>query len=71
MAKIIIYPNRVGGVALVIPAPTCGQTIDQIAAKDVPTGTPYKIMDEEDVPNDRTFRDAWEADFTNYDGVGD
>lgn len=70
MPKRIIYPNGVGGVAVIIPAPECGLTIEQIALKDVPTGTPYKIVDTSDVPVDRTFREAWEADFTTPDGMG-
>lgn len=41
-----------------------------IAEKDVPTCAPYKIVDSAEVPIDRTFRDAWESDFTTYDGVG-
>ena len=69
--KIIIYPTPVGGIAVIIPAPECGLSIEQIALKDVPTGVPYKIIDTEDVPTDRTFRDAWEADFTTFDGVGE
>lgn len=31
-----------------------------IAAKDVPEGKPYKIVDVSDIPEDRTFRNAWE-----------
>ncbi len=60
MEKRIIYPNDEGGVAIVIPAPDCGLTIEQIAAKDVPAGKPYKIVDVSEVPSDRTFRAAWE-----------
>lgn len=41
-----------------------------IAKKNVPTGLPYKIIDTADVPSDRTFRNAWEADFSTFDGVG-
>lgn len=41
-----------------------------IAKKDVPADKPYKIIDTSYVPTDRTFRDAWEADFTAFDGVG-
>jgi hypothetical protein len=58
--KRIIYPTDDGGVAVIIPAPECGLTIEEIAAKDVPEGTPYKIVDVADIPTDRTFRDAWE-----------
>ena len=60
MNQRIIYPTDEGGVAVIIPAPDCGLTIEQIAAKDVPAGKPYKIVDAADIPSDRTFRDAWE-----------
>lgn len=60
MNQRIIYPTDDGGVAVVIPAPDCGLTIEQIAAKDVPVGKPYKIVDVTDIPSDRTFRAAWE-----------
>lgn len=72
MDKRIIFKNAEGGVSIIIPAPNCGLTIEQIAAKDVPTGHPYKIVDVADVPADRTWRDSWtvdEADLT--DGVGE
>lgn len=60
MNKRIIYPNNDGGVSIIIPAAECGLTIEEIAAKDVPTGKPYKIVDVSDIPTDRTFRNAWE-----------
>ena len=64
MNQRIIYPNDDGGVSIIIPAPECGLTIEEIAAKDVPAGKPYKIINAEDQPSDRTFRNAWTADFT-------
>jgi hypothetical protein len=60
MDKRIIYPTDDGGVAVIIPAAECGLTIEEIAAKDVPAGKDFKIIDVEDVPSDRTFRNAWE-----------
>jgi hypothetical protein len=60
MDKRIIYPTDDGGVAVIVPAPNCGLTIEQIAEKDVPTGVAYQIVDVTDVPSDRTFRNAWE-----------
>jgi hypothetical protein len=69
--KRIIFPNDEGGVSVIVPSDNCGLTIEQIAAKDVPAGKPYKIVDVSDIPSDRTFRNAWtvnEADLT--DGVG-
>ena len=60
MNQRIIYPTDEGGVAIIIPAPECGLTIEEIAIKDVPEGKPYKIVDVADIPTDRTFRGAWE-----------
>ena len=59
MNKRIIYPNDEGGVAVIVPAPECELTIEEIAAKDVPAGKPYEIVDVADIPSDRTFRGAW------------
>lgn len=59
MNSRIIYPTDDGGVAVIVPA-DCGLTIEQIAAKDVPAGKHYKIVDVADIPSDRTFRGAWE-----------
>jgi hypothetical protein len=60
MNQRIIYPTDDGGVAIIVPAPECGLTIEQIAAKDVPAGKPFKIVDVMEIPSDRTFRSAWE-----------
>jgi hypothetical protein len=73
MNQRIIYQNDEGGVSVIVPSPNCLQehTIEEIAAKDVPAGKPYKIVSVDDIPSDRTFRNAWtvnEADLT--DGVG-
>lgn len=58
----IIYPTDGGGVAIIIPAPeyVSDHGIEALAAKDVPEGKPYKIVDVQDIPTDRTFRAAWE-----------
>ena len=65
--KRIIYPTENGGVAIIIPAlnaknadESYDEFIERIAKKDVPAGLPYKIVPLEDIPTDRTFRDAWE-----------
>lgn len=60
MNSRIIYPTDDGGVAVIIPTTECGLTIEEIAAKDVPAGKEFKIIDVADVPSDRTFRNAWE-----------
>lgn len=64
----IIYPTN-DGIAVIQPC-DCGLSLDEIAAKDVPTGTPYLIVDDSVIPADRSLRNAWTADFTNPDGVG-
>jgi hypothetical protein len=58
----IIYPTDEGGVAVIVPSPNwlAENSIEALAAKDVPAGKPYKIVDAADVPSDRTFRAAWE-----------
>jgi len=61
----LIYDNS-GVAAVVVPAPkflaqltgTDEEKLIHIANKDLPTGTPYEITDED--LSDRTFRDAWE-----------
>ena len=77
MQKVIIYPDTdetgapTGGVCVVHPVAGCGLTIDDIARKDVPQGVPFMIIDASDLPADRTFRAAWEADFSEPHGHGD
>jgi len=61
----IIYPTT-DGVSQLSPAPKFLETLEgtdeekliHIANKDLPTGTPYEITDED--LSDRTFRNAWE-----------
>lgn len=67
--KRIIYQNEDGGISVLTPC-NPNRTIEELARKDVPAGQPFKIINASDVPSDRTFRDAWEADFTNPDGYG-
>ena len=64
MNKRIIYQNPNNIVSIVIPTPEALQTmsIEEIAAKDVPEGVEYKIIDVSELPQDRTFRNAWEID---------
>ena len=64
----IIYPNADGGISVVHP--TGELPIEDVCQKDVPAGTPYLIVEDDVVPTDRSFRNAWEADFSNPDGTG-
>lgn len=60
--KRIIYKTEDGGVAIIIPTPEYLEThtIEELAAKDVPAGAEFQIVDVTDIPEDRTFRNAWE-----------
>ena len=53
--KRIIYQNETGGVSIIIPTESV-----ELALKDVPEGVPYTIVDATEIPEDRTFRAAWE-----------
>jgi len=73
MNQRILYKTDEGGVAVIIPSDNAltEHTIQEIAEKDVPAGKPYKIVSVDDIPTDRTFRNAWEADEADLtDGVG-
>jgi hypothetical protein len=73
MDKRIIFKNDQGGVSIIVPSK---EAVDKhgiyaVAKKDVPSGNSFKIVDAKDIPEDRTFRDAWEVDAaTLTDGVG-
>jgi len=62
MNKRIIYKNPDNSVSIIVPSAEYLEThtIEQLALKDVPANTPYKIVDVSDIPTDRTFRNAWE-----------
>ena len=81
MKRILYTHEATGIVSILTPTPqilneinpSTGElwTVEDIAKKDVPTGSKYKIVENEEVPTDRSFRDAWtvaESDLT--DGVG-
>jgi hypothetical protein len=61
MTQRIIYQTEEGGVVIIIPTPKALETmtIEEIAVKDVPQGKEYHIVDASDIPEDRTFRNAW------------
>lgn len=66
----IIYPNN-NTISVIIPSNDMSMNIDELARKYVPSGLKYKIISIDDIPNDRTFREAWTYDFNNYDGIGE
>ncbi len=64
----IIFTNAEGGLSIIHP--TGELPVEDVARKDVPQGVPYKFISAADIPTDRTFRNAWEADFSAPDGYG-
>jgi hypothetical protein len=56
----IIFQNEFGGVSVIIP--TGELSIEEVAAKDVPEGVAYEIVEDDAIPVDRFFRNAWIAD---------
>ena len=57
--KRIIYSNADGSIAIITPADNCDLTVEQIQAKDVPSGKTSYIVNKSEVPTDRSFRNAW------------
>ena len=74
----IVYKEDDGSITILTPVlteinPATGHpfTLDELAAKDVPTGKKYKKIEDSDVSSDRSFRNAWTVDESDLtDGVG-
>ena len=56
-----IYQNSNGNISVGTPTDEAlqTQTIEQIAAKDVPSGTTYYIVDSASLPVDTAFFNSW------------
>jgi hypothetical protein len=61
MHKRIIYKTESNGVIVIVPTNEylAEHTIEELAASLVPENTQYEIVDINDIPQDRLFRDAW------------
>ena len=69
----VIYKNQDNSIGVITPTDEALSfaTIEQIAEKDVPKDLLYKIVSVDDIPSDRTYRDAWIWDDTIVpDGFG-
>ena len=74
----IIYKQDNGRVAIIEPCtweenPATGEnfTVEEVAKMIVPNGKKYKIVEDSDIPTDRTFRNAWTVDESDLtDGTG-
>ena len=70
----IIFKNEDNSIGIITPSSEALSfaTIEQIAEKDCPYNLPYWIVEDSVIPEDRTFRNAWEVDesFGEPDGFG-
>lgn len=64
----IIYNSN--GLKILTPAIEIDPVI--LGEKDVPAGIKFKIVNDSDIPTDRTYRSAWTYEITdaNKDGIG-
>jgi hypothetical protein len=60
MNKVVIFRQSNNKVAILSPVLNSGLTIEEIASKDVPSGSDYQIMNTSELPSDSTFFNAWE-----------
>jgi hypothetical protein len=56
--QVIIFQQGDNKVSVVVPAPEFADQIEAVAAKDVPAGKPWRIVDANDLPS-RDSRDRW------------
>ena len=57
MNKVIAYRNTSGGTTVLYPTGTL--PIDEVILKDVPDGADYLVLDRQQLPEVRDFREAW------------
>ena len=66
MSKIL-FQNNEGNLSVIHP--TGATPVEDLCHKCIPAGTPYLIVEDDVILTDRSFRDAWEADFSNPTGT--
>ena len=71
--KKILFRNKDNSISIITPTQEALDLygIEAIAKKDVPHNRPYKIVEDDAIPTDREFRNAWTIDDAELtDGVG-
>lgn len=66
MGQRAIIDNGDGTVSILVPAKNTKLTMQEIVNKDAPGA---EIVDESEIPSDRTFRDQWTKTVLNYPGL--
>jgi hypothetical protein len=56
--QVIIYQQDDNRVAVVVPALEYSDQLEAVAAKDVPDGRPWRVLNANDLPS-RETRDLW------------
>jgi hypothetical protein len=56
--QVIIFPQDDNKVSVIYPAPEYADQINAVAAKDVPEGKPWRIIEDGELPP-RDSRDRW------------
>tara|TARA_R100000458_G_C8189363_1_gene183578 strand:- start:84 stop:335 length:252 start_codon:yes stop_codon:yes gene_type:complete len=71
MKIVFKTPGSDGGVSIISPAERYNTQAgcERLANRDIPKGTPYEIVQDSEVPQDRAFRNAWEVSMPNPDGT--
>ena len=54
-----IYENDDGSICIVVPSDKTDLTLEEIKAKDCPSGKTVYTVDKSEIPTDRSFRSAW------------
>ena len=70
----IVFKNEDNSIGIITPTQEVLKfaTVLQVAEKDVPHNLPYWIVEDSIIPENRTFRSAWEIDenFGKPNGFG-
>lgn len=68
-----VFLNQDGSISIVHPTgkELTDEQLKIVVEQAVPTGQPYKLVEDSEIPTDRTFRAAWTIDPALLtDGVG-
>lgn len=65
MPQLILLPNEENNSLSIFIPSTQELSFEQIIERVVPSGSPYKVVLNSDLPEDRNFLDAWETDFSD------
>ena len=61
-----VYTDDDGMLIIVCPADKTNLTLDEIKTRNCPTTNTIYTVEPSDCPTDRSFRDAWTYDGTNF-----